>query len=85
MATRTEYDMATGETIQVEYTPDPYVPEDTSALDSMVLNNVLVQPGSVVRALGLVMFQEINKLRVKAGLAQYTMDQFIAALKANMR
>jgi hypothetical protein len=66
----------------------PYVappPPDLSAIDSAMLNTALVEPGSVVRALGLVMFQEINKLRVTAGLAQYPMDQFIAALKANMR
>lgn len=61
-----------------------YVP-DYSGIDSAALNDALVEPGSVVRALGLVMFQEINKLRVKAGLVAYTMDQFISALKANMR
>lgn len=61
------------------YTPD------YSTIDSTALNAALVEPGSVVRALGLVMFQEINKLRVLAGQLVYTMAQFIAALKANMR
>lgn len=62
----------------------PYIP-DYSTIDSNALNAVLVEPGSVVRALGLVMFAEINKLRVLAGQPQYTMPQFIAALKANIR
>lgn len=62
----------------------PYVP-DYSTIDSATLNAALIEPGSVVRSLGLVMFQEINKLRVLAGQPQYTMAQFIAALKANIR
>lgn len=58
---------------------------DPSSFDTDSLNQALTEPGSVVRALGLVTFQEINKLRVRAGLTAYTMDQFITALKANMR
>jgi hypothetical protein len=58
-------------------------PLDT--IDTVTLNAALTQPGSVVRALALVMFAEINKLRVKNGDAAYTMPQFTAALKAQMR
>lgn len=58
---------------------------DTSSLDTAALNYALTQNGSVVRALGLVMFDEINKLRVKNGDPVYTMTQFTNALKANMR
>ena len=58
---------------------------DLSAVDTAALNAALVEPGSVVRALGLVMFTEINKLRVKNGDPAYTMAQFTAALKAQMR
>jgi hypothetical protein len=58
---------------------------DTSALDTANLNAALTQDGSVVRALGLVMFDEINKLRIKNGDAAYTLAQFQAALKAKMR
>ena len=54
-------------------------------IDQAALNAALVEPGSVVRALGLVMFAEINKLRIKTGDAAYTMPQFVAALKAKMR
>jgi hypothetical protein len=49
------------------------------------LNASLVEDGSVVRALGLVMFAEINKLRVKGGDTAYTLTQFKNALKAQMR
>lgn len=66
----------------------PYVPPalpDLNAIDLAEINNALAQPGSIVRALGIVTFQEINKLRAKAALPQYTMDQFITALKANIR
>jgi hypothetical protein len=65
----------------------PYVAPviDQSAADLATLNAVLAEPGSVVRALGLVMFAEINKLRVAGGAAAYTMPQFVAALKAQMR
>lgn len=62
----------------------PYTP-DYNTIDTNTLNAALIEPGSVVRALGLVTFQEVNKLRVNAGLVAYTMAQFTAALKANMR
>lgn len=58
---------------------------DQDSIDTQDLNAQLAAPGSIVRALGLVTFQEINKLRVRAGLAAYTMDQFITALKSNLR
>lgn len=58
---------------------------DFPTIDSATLNAALAQPGSVVRALGLVMFSEINKLRVAGGSTAYTMQQFLAALKAQMR
>ena len=54
-------------------------------IDQDTLNRALVEPGSMVRALGLTMFAEINKLRIKTGNAAYTMPQFIAALKARIR
>lgn len=53
--------------------------------DQERLNAALVEDGSVVRALGLVMFAEINKLRVKGGDTAYTLTQFKNALKAQMR
>lgn len=58
---------------------------DVSALDTATINAALMQEGSIVRALGLVIFDEINKLRVKNGDAAYTLAQFQAALKAKMR
>jgi hypothetical protein len=58
---------------------------DQDSLDLQGLNAALAEPGSVVRALGLVTFQEINKLRIRAGLTAYSMDQFIQALKTNLR
>jgi hypothetical protein len=60
-------------------------PPNLSAIDTATLNAALVEPGSVVRALGLVMFAEVNKLRVKTGDPVYTMAQFTTALKAQMR
>lgn len=65
--------------------PTPPTAADISAMDLANLNEALSLPGSIVRALGLVTFQEINKLRAQAGLTQYTMTQFINALKANIR
>ncbi len=58
---------------------------DTNLLDQETLNQALIAPGSYTRALGLVMFDEVNKLRVKGGDAAYTLNQFKAALKAKMR
>lgn len=63
----------------------PVVTIEYASLDQAALNAALMEQGSVVRALGLVMFAEINKLRVAGGSAAYTMPQFLAALKAQMR
>lgn len=60
-------------------------PPDPSVIDQDALNAALAEPGSVVRALALLTFQEINNLRTKAGLVAYTMTQFTTALKAKMR
>lgn len=58
---------------------------DLNQIDTEQLNHVLSQEGSVVRAIGVLVFKEINKLRVNAGLTPYTMDQFKTALKNEMR
>lgn len=65
---------------QFPYKAPPPIPTDQD-----ILNEALIAKGSVVRALGLVMFAEINKLRVKGGDAPYTLAQFRAALVAQMR
>lgn len=54
-------------------------------IDQAKLNAALVEPGSVVRALGLVTFDAVNALRIKTGDPAYTMQQFLDALKAKMR
>jgi len=67
---------------------DAIIAPDSAALaagDLKAMNAALLEPGSLVRALGLVMFAEINKLRVKTGDAPYTLNQFKAALQAQMR
>lgn len=64
---------------------DPNAEPDYSAIDQDTLNRVLSENGSVVRALGELIFREINKLRVRAGLAEYTRQQFRDAMKAEMR
>lgn len=58
---------------------------DWTAADLANLNAAMTQPGSVVRALALVLLQEINTLRTKAGLATYTQAQLVNALQAKMR
>lgn len=57
--------------------PPPRVSLDT-------LNQTLTLKGSVVRALAMVMFAEINKLRVKNGDPPYTLTQFKNALTNEM-
>lgn len=59
--------------------------QDFPTIDLATLNTALAQSGSVVRALGLAMFAEINKLRVAGGQTAYTLAQFKAALQAQMR
>ena len=65
----------------------PYVEPviDWDAVDFAEVSAALTRPGSVVRALGLLLLQEINKLRVKNGDAAYTMQQFKDALRAQIR
>lgn len=64
----------------------PYVPPvvDKDARNLAALNALFIEPGSIGRALGMVMFKEINKLRVLNGDPAYTMTQFKAALQAEM-
>lgn len=80
---------ATGETTQVQFTAEEEaaadLPPNYAAIDQDALNAALAEPGSVVRALALLTFQEINTLRTRAGLTAYTMTQFTTALKAKMR
>lgn len=80
-------DLKTGEeTIDEAWVPPAPPPDpDFVALDAAVLNRVLTQDGSIVRALAEVMFTEINKLRAKNGDAPYTKTQFLDALRAKMR
>lgn len=60
-------------------------PPDYPVIDQETLNAALAEPGSVLRALALLTFQEINTLRTRGGLTAYTMAQFTTALKAKMR
>lgn len=53
--------------------------------DLRALNAALIEEGSVFRALALITFEEINRLRVNAGLSAYTIEQFKTALKNKMR
>lgn len=53
--------------------------------DQERLNAALAEEGSVVRALALVLLQELNTLRAKANLSTYSQAQLVAALKAKMR
>jgi hypothetical protein len=64
---------------------DAILSPSAGVADQAAINDALSSPGMVVRALGLVMFSEINKLRVKNGDAAYTLNQFKAALLAQMR
>lgn len=58
---------------------------DWDSVDQDELNRVLAEDGSVVRALAVLTFKQINNLRSNAGLSTFTMEQFISALKAEMR
>jgi len=61
---------------------------DYPAIDAAALNAALIAEGSVFRALGLVLFDEINKMRtnpITTPRPAYTMQQFLEALQANMR
>lgn len=83
---RREINSLTGEEIELPDAPFVVVaPLDLSKIDTDTLNAVLAQDGSVVRALAEVMFAEVNKLRVKTGDAPYSKQQFVTALKVQMR
>lgn len=58
---------------------------DWDAQDQAELNSALAAEGSVFRALALLVLQEINVLRKKAALPEYTQSQLVTALKAKMR
>lgn len=60
---------------------------DVGAMDQATLNAALSAEGSVVRALALVLLQEINTIRQKlpTPLPAYTTNQLIAALRSKMR
>lgn len=68
--------LAAGDTI------DPYTEPvvDTSAADDAEINALLLQPGSVVRALATVVFKDM-----KTRTPSLTIAQFKALLKAEMR
>lgn len=73
--------MALGDTV------DPYVEPvvDIDAVNLITLNDMLTAPGTATRALALVTFDEINVLRVNAGLQARTLTQFKAALQVRMK
>lgn len=64
------------------------VPDTTELFDFNTsldtLNRTLSQKGTVTRGLAVLMFKEINKLRVKNGDPAYTLAQFTTALQAEM-
>lgn len=67
-----------------EFIADAVLPPVPPPLNIDMLNAVLASKGSVVRAVTVLMFGEINKLRVKNGDPAYTMAQFKNALDAEM-
>lgn len=76
--------LSTGQTEERPFTPTS---PDWSTVDQDALNAQLAAEGSVVRALALVLLQEINTIRTKLvpPLPAYTQAQLVAALKAKMR
>lgn len=61
----------------------PPPPPTVDQLDTSALNAALVAPGSVVRALGLIVFDiATGKIPVNPN---YTMTQYVNLLKAKMR
>lgn len=83
---RKEFNIGTGEITDL---PDaPIVPGDivdNNALDLAALNIALAQDGSAFRGFVLVMLDEINILRQRAGLAPRTIDQIKPAIQGKMR
>lgn len=82
-ATATTQQKAAAATAIANFTYDPV--GDGQSDDTDLLNAALAEQGSLSRALAMVMFAEINKLRVKDGDPAYTLAQFKAALQAQMR
>lgn len=82
-------DAKTGRNVQVPFTAAEEAaadqPPDYASIDQQHLNAALTAEGSAVRALALLTLQEINVLRTRAGLANYTMQQFTTALRTKMR
>lgn len=86
MPTKIEVNVQTGQVVEVEWTPPPPPPpRDFNAEDLAALSRVLAGQGSPIRALAMVVFQEINKLRIANGDPAYTLEQFRAALFREMR
>lgn len=77
-------DLKTGEVTQV---PDPVQPPPPTIdeIDQATLNSALAAKGSAFRALAILTFKEVNKLRVLNGDTAYTLAQFTAAMKAEMQ
>lgn len=70
--------------IAEEFVADAVLPDPVPPTNTELLNLNLIQKGSIVRALAMVMFQEVNKLRVKNGDPAYTLAQFKTALTNEM-
>lgn len=64
--------------------PVSTIPPEQLPLDQDILNAALAQRGSMFRALSIMMFKEINKLRVKDGDPAYTLAQFKTAFENEM-
>lgn len=98
-------DYVTGKTTEIPFTAAEEAAADAAELqapavmaagDLALINAMLVDPGNPLRALALLVLQEINTLRasvtalnVKAGIAQtlppYTAAQLVAALQSKIR
>lgn len=82
---RTGSTVTTPFTLEEEAAADAVVIPTPFEIDQAELNRILASSGSVVRALALLTFQEINALRVLANLPAYTMEQFTTSLINRMR
>ncbi len=67
-----------------EFAANPVLPPPPEPLNMDLLNAILISRGSILRALALVMFAEVNKLRVINGDPVYTLAQFRTALESQM-
>lgn len=64
---------------------EPTAPKTPGELDQETLNDALLAQGSIFRGLALVLFDEINKIRVDSGKTAYTMTQYRNAVLSKMR